>query len=232
VAAAKERTMTTNGVFSAKLHWYQFDWLRGQLVTEHEPGDSSSSETLNRWFPNLRYVFLWRRDTARQAVSYYRASVTQVWFLMHKQQHGVLAEDDVDLQQIRWFEDVLIEHRENWRCFFTKNGITPLEVVYEELVSDYGEAVHEILKYLGMSRSGDLTLCPPSLRRQSDGWTEAILQRYLSARHWLTPSPGSLFWSATEKRFRLHSPELASPARPTAVSSPELPEPVRAPVRL
>ncbi len=125
VAAAKERTTTANGVFSAKLHWYQFAWLRGQLVAESEPGDGSSSEAMNRLFPNLRYIFLWRRDTARQAVSYYRASVTQMWFLTYEQKHGVLAEDDVDLQQIRWFEDVLLEHRDNWRAYFAMSRVLP-----------------------------------------------------------------------------------------------------------
>jgi trehalose 2-sulfotransferase len=208
VAAAKERTMTPNGVFSAKLHWYQFAWLLGLLATEPEPGDGSPSDTMNHWFPNLRYVFLRRRDTARQAVSYYRASKTQVWFQTDKQQHGVLAEDDVDLQQIRWFEDVLIKHRENWRSYFTKNGIIPLEVIYEDLVSDYPAAVHEILAYLGIRGSGDITLSPPSLRRQSDQRTEAILERYRSASGRLVPSPDGLFWSAADKRFRVRSPEM------------------------
>ena len=190
VEAAKERTTTENGVFSAKLHWYQFAWLCGRLFTGPEADDGSSAEMLNRWFPNLRYIFLWRRDTARQAISYYRASVSQVWFLADNAHHaalaeGDLAEGDFELQRIRWFEDVLLEHRDNWRTYFVANDITPLEVVYEDLVLDYRVVVHGLLKYLGAVESAVMDFPPPILRRQSDDRTEAILESsWLRATSW------------------------------------------------
>ena len=220
VEAAKNRTATANGVFSAKLHWYQFAWLCGHLSAQRETPDGGSvHEKLGRWFPNLKYVFLWRRDTARQAVSYYRASMTQVWFLTDTTSRNMLA-GDLDLQQIKWFEDTLIEHRANWKSYFSANGITPLEVVYEDLASDYQAAVHEILSYLGVAKSAGISLLPPTLRRQSDDQTEAILESYLTARNLLAPRPEGLSWSATERRFRSQSPRARGSGRADCPGDP------------
>ena len=69
---------TPNGVFSAKVHWHQFEYLAEKLQSVH--GDGPILDLLERTFPGLRYVFLTRRDKVRQAVSYYRAIETNVWW--------------------------------------------------------------------------------------------------------------------------------------------------------
>lgn len=210
VEAAKRLTVSANGVFSAKLHWYQFAWLCRQLRAQDGQREAeSAAKTMARWFPDPRYVFLWRRDTARQAVSYYRASVTQAWFLAGETARQPL-DPDIDLQQIKWFEEVLLEHRTSWRAYFAEHGITPLEVIYEDLASDYRRAVSEVLRYLGVAANMAVPLPRPTLRRQSDDQSEAILERYLAVRDALAPRPDGLSWSAEEKRFRLLlRPELA-----------------------
>jgi trehalose 2-sulfotransferase len=201
VSAAKRITATSNDVFSAKLHWYQFVWLCRQLDPQSNlQQESSTTDMLNDWFPNLKYVFLWRRNTARQAISYYRAAVTQEWFLTHKPLQQTLTEA-IDYQQIRWFEDVLLEQKENWQTYFGRNRITPLEVVYEDFVTSYEATVRRILYYLGVVGK-DVATGMPTLRRQSDGLSEWILRRYLAVRDSLLQKPPDLLWSMEARRFR------------------------------
>jgi LPS sulfotransferase NodH len=201
VEAAKRRTTTANGIFSAKLHWYQFTWLCRQIRMQDNAGkEQSTPESLAGWFPGLRYVFLWRRDTARQAISYYRAATTQLWFVTSLARGEMLAEE-IEFQQIRWFEDILLEHRAGWQDYFARSEIIPLEVAYEDLAGGCQTAVRRILSFLGAAGSQQVTLGPPTLRRQADGDTEVILQKYLSMRNELPAKPDDLFWSAEDKKF-------------------------------
>jgi LPS sulfotransferase NodH len=64
------RATTPNGVFGSKLHWYQFGRLCERLgcTTPH-----SVPRALASAFPNLRYIWMRRRDVLAQAISLYRA---------------------------------------------------------------------------------------------------------------------------------------------------------------
>jgi trehalose 2-sulfotransferase len=201
IAAAKERTRTANGVFSAKLHWYQLVWLYGALAPGAIFTRALAAETLEARFAPLQYVFLWRRETARQAISYYRASRTQKWFAKDAGGDEFGAEP-VDLQQIRWFEDIVIEHRRNWRQYFAAGGIDPIEVQYEDLASAYEETVASLLSQLGIAIEGSLELASQrTLRRQADDRTEAVLEAYLPMRDHLAPKDPAVRWDASAKRF-------------------------------
>jgi trehalose 2-sulfotransferase len=201
IAAALSQTRTHNGVFSVKVHWYQLIWLFGAV----EPGvpftRARAAELLEARFSPLRYVFLSRGDTARQAISYYRASRTQKWFAT-----GTVADgfdpSSADLQQIRWFEDVVIEHRENWRRYFAASDIRPVEVQYESLATSYEETVAKLLCELGIDSPGPLKLqAKRTLRRQADDRTDTILDAYLRARDQLVPRGPGVRWDVSTKRF-------------------------------
>ena len=202
VDAALSCTQSANGVFCAKLHWYQFAWLRQQLASDTgtDP-DTAFAEC----FPGASFVFLHRRDTARQAISYHRASQTQAWFDLGDSapsQEGL----DVDLQQVRWFEDVLVDHRDRWRGHFETHGIEPLEVLYEDLAADNAGTVDGVLAYLGIEEPAP-PLPAPRLRPQSDHTTERVLAAYRAARPTLLPAPDDLVWQREGRRFV--SPGLA-----------------------
>ena len=212
VETAKTLTATANGIFSAKLHWYQFAWLSQQLRAQDGAAEAvSTAELMARWFPRLKYIFLWRRDTARQAISYYRACVTKVWFLTGEARRGALT-GEVDYQQIRWFEDILVEHREKWRAYFAEHGVIPLEVIYEDLAADPCAILRKVLADLGLAEGPELAAAPTMLLRQSDDRSEAILEAYLAVRESLRPRPGDLIWSAEDTAFR--SPSLSAGTRP------------------
>lgn len=215
IAAAKAYTRTPNGVFSVKVHWYQLVWLYGALAPGAFFTRAHAAELLEAVLAPLQYVFLWRRDTARQAISYYRASRSQKWFAKEAGRDE-FGSDPVDLQQIRWFEDVVIEHRRNWRQYFAAGGIEPIEVQYEDLACAYEETVDSLLSQLGISTGGSLALeSQRTLRRQADERTEAVLAAYLPMRDHLAPKGPDVRWDASVKRFATGpgQPVLASGAR-------------------
>jgi trehalose 2-sulfotransferase len=211
VDAALSCTQSDNGVFCAKLHWYQFAWLRQQLAAET---GTDADTAFAEWFPDASFVFLHRRDTARQAISYHRASRTQAWF----DTGGTTRDRDddegfeVDLQQVRWFEDVLVDHRDRWRRHFDSHGIEPLEVLYEDLAADNAATVDRVLAHLGVDEPAP-PLPAPRLRSQSDGTTERVLAAYRAARPGLLAAPDDLVWQREGRRFV--SPGLAAGTTPT-----------------
>ena len=71
--------ISSNGVFGAKVLWHQF----ARLMTKPRLIEGTSAvgaELLRRAFPDLRYVFLTRRDKIRQAISYDRAIRSGLWW--------------------------------------------------------------------------------------------------------------------------------------------------------
>jgi LPS sulfotransferase NodH len=215
VEAALSRTTSSNGVFCAKLHWYQFAWLRQQIAAETGADPDS---VFADWFPDASFVFLHRRDTARQAISYYRASQTQAWF-DRGDQPSSSRPLDVDLQQIRWFEDVLLDHRDRWRRHFLSHGIEPLEILYEDLAADRTATADRVQAHLGVHEPCP-PLPPPRVQPQSDGTTERVLAEYRAARAELAGAPADLVWQREGRRFV--SPGLGRVGGPGAARTQEV----------
>jgi LPS sulfotransferase NodH len=176
-----ENSTSRNGVSGLKLHYYQFAQL--PEVFESVPGcrEMSPAGILAKAFPNARYVWLTRRDKARQAISLFLASLTGEWWLIGEEgppSSGTeTAEADFDPAAVLQLERLLTGNDDSWRAFFRHNRISPLIVHYEDLASDYVGTVRSVLRWLG--EPGDGNPIPPSrLQRQSGERSEAWLQRY------------------------------------------------------
>jgi LPS sulfotransferase NodH len=172
---------TSNGVFGAKVHWYQFEHL--SLKLRLLGGNSESDlELLRRAFPDLRYVFLTRKDKVRQAVSYYRAIQTDVWwsFEKGKGEAGGAAPTlrRSDCEKIDYWVGELAKFESHWRRHFARAGVRPFEVAYEDFVLNYESTVRAILRYLGLLASDDLKIAPPRLQKQADEVSEEWIDRY------------------------------------------------------
>ena len=74
-----EEGTTPNGVFAAKLMWgYLYDFV-GNLREIEAYRDMPVPELLATVFPDLRYIYVTRRDKVRQAVSLWKAIQNAVW---------------------------------------------------------------------------------------------------------------------------------------------------------
>lgn len=182
-----------DGIFSAKMHWTQL--LRFEARVRSTPGTwpRSRGAILQKFFPDLHCVHLFRADTARQAISYWRAVQAKRWWNLVDLPDSP-PEVGVDYQQIRWYEEFLVRNERGWRTLLDTHDIPTLEVVYESFVEDRSGTVEKILDFLEIPH-GRITLPPSRLKRQADRQTEEWLASYLLVRDDLDALPERWRWS-------------------------------------
>jgi LPS sulfotransferase NodH len=184
-----EEGTTPNGVFGAKVLWYQTDHLADRLG-DPTAFTSGTGDPLAGLFPDLRYVWITRRDVVRQAVSYCRAIKTDVWWTIRGEESKSVDacehRDTFDFQAIDELVDLLRTYESNWERYFRERAIRPLRVTYEGMVRSYEMTIWSVLHGLGITTPADLALAEPRLVRQADSISEEWVARYLAVKQ---PSP-------------------------------------------
>jgi trehalose 2-sulfotransferase len=148
---------TANGVFGAKVMW-------GHLP-EVPP------------FPRPRFVWLRRRDRVAQAVSFARAVQTAHW---HHWDPPPREEPTFRFEEVDALLRELGEHDRAWARWFVDERIEPLEVAFEDLLSDLEAETLRVLDFLGLELP-EGTEIQPLTRGQSDGVTAEWCERYRAA---------------------------------------------------
>lgn len=168
---------TPNGVFGAKLQPWHLPELGG-IRTLPRYRDMPLFEILDCLFPNPRYVWITRRDKIRQAVSNYRAVLTDVW--TEKQDQTPCQPNGLvfNFQLIDSILRSILKQEAAWAALFSEAGIAPLTVTYEDLVLDYLPTVRRALDYLDVKAPVDLRLPSPSLSKQADEISEEWVHLY------------------------------------------------------
>jgi trehalose 2-sulfotransferase len=179
---------TPNGVFGARVHWSHF--LNLIAKAEHDQGTQkgmtavSVPERLRVHLPDLRYVYLIRRNAVARAISHYRAKKTDRWRLDSRwvtDDMGGEGEPDFDFDEIHRFVRLGETEDSQWRSFFRQHHVQPLELIYEEVVQDIEGTVGNILGYLGIPAE-NINLPPPTLRAQADDRSREWEARYRRMR--------------------------------------------------
>jgi trehalose 2-sulfotransferase len=164
---------TENGVFGAKVHWAHFLNLVSKLDGPSEP----AMARLRRHFPDLRYIHLIRKNAVARAISHYRAKKTGLW---HRDSapddSGGEGEPAFDFDQIENFVRIGETEDATWRQFFAEHHVRPLQLVYEEMVTDLDGTVGSVLAFLDIPAEG--IRIKPRLRRQPDHRSREWEERY------------------------------------------------------
>jgi LPS sulfotransferase NodH len=203
VAAALEHATTDNGVFGVKLHWYQFEWFTNELRSL--PGgnpDTPDEAVVEKWLPEPHYIYLYRDDTVRQAISYYRATYSDRWFHLAEEDEDTSGRGrfirpipmpaEPDWGHVRYLENAVLDHDRKWTEFFNRSGVVPLEICYEEMAASYEKTVQDVFGFLGIPLGQDLKLPEPRLKKQADEETERLVEQYLVHRDTVEPRPFNL----------------------------------------
>jgi trehalose 2-sulfotransferase len=173
---------TLNGVFGAKVHWQHFL----NLIAMLEPGllpdpiTAAAIDRLRMHFPDLRFIWLVRRNAVARAISHYRVKKTNEWQLDSRwitNDTGGEGEPGFDFDEINAFLRAGKIEDEHWRRFFWEHDIRPLDLVYEDLIQDPAGTVRRVMEFLGLPASS-VTLPPPNLRRQADCRSQDWEARY------------------------------------------------------
>jgi LPS sulfotransferase NodH len=176
--------ITPNGVFGGKVHWEHFLNLIAKtersLLVHEGAVPASVPERLRARFPDLRYIWLVRRNAVARAISHYRVKKTNRWQLDSRwitDDTGGEGEPSFDFDGIEAFLRIGEAEDAHWREFFREHGISPLELVYEELVQDIEGTVRRVLRFLGIPAE-NVKLPAPTLRKQADDHSRQWEARY------------------------------------------------------
>jgi LPS sulfotransferase NodH len=171
---------TPNGAFGSKMMWDYLGELAPRLAEVVNANAANPAIMLASAFPNVRYVWLTRRDKLRQGISYYRALETKIWRStdvgLHPRTDPPFNAEAIErLVQLSTWED------EDWQRYFQENRIEPIVVVYEDLARDVEGEVNRILRSLGLpkTRLAGQAWCH---QRQADTLTEQWVERYRATK--------------------------------------------------
>lgn len=190
VTAAVRETSTPNGVFGMKTMWPYMEYFAGMVRALSADTDRPAPTLLTSVFPNLHHIWITRRDKVRQAISHFRALETGVW--MWKEDRPCAAGNHLtfDGPAIDALIRQTADEESSWHDYFTRAGITPFTVVYEDLVDDYETTALRILQYLGIAAPDGLAFSPRHMRRQSRSLSDAWVEQYKAFRNgrdWQSP---------------------------------------------
>ncbi|MBB4079678.1 LPS sulfotransferase NodH [Lewinella aquimaris] len=149
---------TPNGVFGIKhsLNQVILDEIRSLRGIGSQ--DSVDDEALLAdLFPNCKHIYLTRRNKVRQAVSWWKAIKDNVWHLDADHNHTndeAFYRDHYDFAALSH----LFKEANLRECaiqeYFTKYGIRPLTLVYEDFIHSYRDTIRQLLHYLGIPADG------------------------------------------------------------------------------
>jgi LPS sulfotransferase NodH len=154
------RCRQSNGVFSLKVdlpRLLPFLGTDGALLTELSPN----------------FVYLCRRDLVAQAVSLHRAAVEDRWNTGQK----ATREAEFDLTAIADWIQHLTGMMASWEAFFSVHRITPLRLIYEDMVADPAGTVDRVADFVAADCL-DRSALSTRYARQSDAlsreWAERV----------------------------------------------------------
>jgi trehalose 2-sulfotransferase len=170
------RGTTDNGIFGAKLMFNQLAELQALAGQLPEYAGLRVGALLERMFDGPRYVWVSRGDTARQAVSMWKALQTRRWRAGGGGGERPAPEyrfDGIDHLARRFAAD-----EQGWARFFSDNDIVPLRIVYEDdLERDPDGTVRRVLDWIGVSAPPGWTAGEP-MSRQADATSEEWVAAY------------------------------------------------------
>jgi LPS sulfotransferase NodH len=159
---------TANGVFGTKIHRHHLEPLARECGFKGEP-----AQLLRELFPGAKYVHLTRRDRRGQAISWYRAKISNEWWRIQ----GVPQPDltgvtpEFHAPEIRRREFELERQQQAWDAFFARGEVEWIAMDYETLSANYRGEVARVLAFIGEDPALAKALPEPRLVVQADATT-------------------------------------------------------------
>ena len=147
------------------------------------PVGLSDKAVLEVTFPDIQFIYLYREDTVRQAISYLKAQQSDVWAM---KKTSVPDFDGYIYDPLKIEANIKMFRKENvrWEQWFKDQKITPLSITYEECTSQPLRVLKSCTKLLGFKIETSQYLLDQALQeprapvKQADQLTEAWVARY------------------------------------------------------
>ena len=162
-AIASQHT-TANGVFGVKMHWNQYKRHMLDLGLD-----------VNVWEAPVSWVRITRENELRQAISFVRAAQSESW----NSNMQVVREPIYDAAAIISALDRITEENAQWDNYFATEGIVPLHITYEQLISNMDSTVRKVMAFI----DSPIEVVPaPQTKKQSESasrqWAERFVNEY------------------------------------------------------
>jgi LPS sulfotransferase NodH len=163
-----------NGIWGFKANYLQ--------LRTFQPGEIKSS------FPNLRYIFLSRKDKLAQAISELKAEQTQQWHtgVQHLLPQYKLKELQYNFKKIKDIIAYFEFEEKQWETYFLDNQIMPLRITYEDLVASYDETIKKVLRFLEVNLPESFVVqAPKQFKKLADSVSQEWTERYNSENNFM-----------------------------------------------
>jgi len=168
---------TENGVFAARIMWGTMEEVVENLDCLHQDLVGDTLGLLNRAFDRVRFVYLYRKDSIAQAVSWARAEKTDTWHDLGDGEAVSKIELTYDFDEIHNYVELIDAHHAAWRLWFDSLGVRPYELSYEALDLDPVGTTQGVLGFLGLHVPRDRTVTAGN-RRLADSLSANWITSY------------------------------------------------------
>ena len=151
------------------------DWLMANI---HRPGTQFGmkaswdqivmllrSGAIPRYFSNIRWIFVQRRDVLAQAISFSIATQTRQWHSFQERESGA-RQPEYDFEDIRHRVESIANNYTAIQCLLSLNGLVPYYLVYEDFLVDPISETRKLAAFLGAE---DVSVNPSRLRMEKQG---------------------------------------------------------------
>jgi LPS sulfotransferase NodH len=151
-------------VFGVKMHWNQYKRHMLDLGLD-----------VNVWEAPVSWVRITRENELRQAISFVRAAQSESW----NSNMQVVREPIYDAAAIINALDRITEENAQWDNYFATEGIVPLHITYEQLISNMDSTVRKVMAFI----DSPIEVVPaPQTKKQSESasrqWAERFVNEY------------------------------------------------------
>lgn len=180
-----QRGTSPNGVFGAKMMWNYLEDFKVRMAELPGLGGLSFNERLNAVFPELKIIFMRRRDKVAQAVSLWKAIQSQQW---RTDSESDFEERDVthapdteyDYAAIEFLLNELHRWDARWEDWFHATGREPIRIFYDEFTASRAATIGRVLDALGVDPPAPNGKGP--MQRQADDLSKDWVVRFRTDR--------------------------------------------------
>jgi len=169
------------GIFAASVHYWQWPHC---VETFRTTSADSALGVLRRFFPDLRLIWLTRRNIVAQAISHHVAMSTNIWNsrLGGDKRPG---ESDrgapYDFDRIEHQVQSVLAAQAGWRETLKGAEAITMALTYEELAADLAGAARRVCAFVGADLGAE-PIRPPGLEKQAGAWSVEMEQRFREER--------------------------------------------------
>jgi LPS sulfotransferase NodH len=173
-----DETMSPNGVWGAKLMGGKVGGIEGVIEKlEAFPifQKLTSTEKVRTLFPNLKCLFLTRRNKIAQAVSWWKAAQSDHY---HSTTERGMPDSPLryDFAAIDHLISEIMVQEAAHQAFLDEMGLIPYTIIYEDFIRDMQGTINAIIEFLGIKDS--YSFQASNLVKMQDAISDEWIQQY------------------------------------------------------